>query len=303
MSGTIFSPEQAIQVLDQLMRIHKPKYVVYNFDFYALCRTTAFVGSEAALKRPTGPPQSVAWQPVNRFSVVPRLVARGVIEPEDLTKFAFGSFDAAPNGVPLFGLVAIKTQIGFRTDGAISEIHGRMQEPGTIETAKQEVLTSSRFHYRAGCLYDPIEASNLEILSRELRAQGIGFVVLMPPIAPSVYRLFMAAPADVSGYYRTWQQERAKRNIPELYDFLDGELVGAPDEEFSDSIHGGDISEARMLLKGAERQGSVLADIINRPFLERLVRERPGAIAVEMSYYRSADRLASGGTGPVAGAR
>jgi hypothetical protein len=35
----------------------------------------------------------------------------------------------------------------------------------------------------------------------------------------------------------------------------------------------------------------VLAEIINRPFLERLVRERAGTFVVEMSYFKAADRI------------
>jgi hypothetical protein len=140
-------------------------------------------------------------------------------------------------------------------------------------------------------------------MSREMAAAGIGFVVLMPPIAPTVYRLFMAAPPDVSGYYRHWQQESSRLNVAELHDLLDGEAVGAPDSEFSDAVHGGDISEARMLLKAAERPGSIVAGIINRTFLERLVRERAGTLAIEMSYYQAADRVVPGTIGPVTGAR
>jgi hypothetical protein len=58
-------------------------------------------------------------------------------------------------------------------------------------------------------------------------------------------------------------------------------------------VHGGDVSEARMLLKAAEAPGTILADIINRPFLTALVAAHAGKLAVELAYFRAA-QLAPG---------
>jgi hypothetical protein len=43
-----------------------------------------------------------------------------------------------------------------------------------------------------------------------------------------------------------------------------------------------------MLLKAAEAPGTVLADIINRPFLTGLVAAHAGKLAVELAYLRAA---------------
>jgi hypothetical protein len=301
MSGLVIGPDTALQLLDLLIPIHKPKVVIYNLDFFSVCQMRAYVGN-LEFRRPRGKPQGGPWQPSNQFAIVPKLVANGALSPQDAVDFAFGRFDTAPKGVRLFGLIAVMHRFGFRLDGAISEVGARVQDANSFEASKEEIRTGTR-HYAAGCSYDPTAMANLEFLQQDLDREGIKLVILLPPIAPAMYRLFMAASDDILGYFKVWQQEQAKRQFAELHEFMDGASIGASDLEFLDAVHGGDISEARMLLKGAERQGSILADIINRPFLERLVREHPDVIAVEMSYYRSADRLASGGIGPVAGAR
>ena len=110
----------------------------------------------------------------------------------------------------------------------------------------------------------------------------------MPPIPPSIHVLFTAAAANISGYWATARQELAMRHFPDLHDTLDGGAVGASDAEFADAVHGGDISEARMLLKAAKSPGTLLAEIVNRDFLERLVGAHAGKVAVEMAYFQAA---------------
>jgi hypothetical protein len=286
MSGLVPSPDVAVQVLDLVLAVHKPDVVIFNLDFYSFCTLGAPIGNSAFV-RPTGPPQGAAWQPVNQFAIVPRLVAKGVLSLEEVADIALGKLDDAPMGIHLFGLIALKNHAGFRLDGAVSQVDARMQNPTDFEDAKQEVLTGTR-HYPAGCHYDPVAMANLEFLQLQADRAGIKLVILLPPVAPSIYRLFAAAPANISGYYATWRQELAKRHFPDLNDFVDGAVIGATDAEFADAVHGGDVSEARMLLKAAEAPGTVLADIINRPFLNGLIAAHAGKLAVELAYFRAA---------------
>jgi hypothetical protein len=299
MSGLVLSPETAVQVLDLLLTVHQPKVVIFNLDFYSFCTMTP-VASDAPSTRHIGRPQGGAWQPVNQFAIIPKLVANGALSVREAADFAFGRFDDTPRGIRLFGLVAIKRQLGFRLDGAISEVETRMQDQADFEAAKQEVLTGTR-HYPAGCHYDPAAMTDLETLQQEADRAGVSLIIILPPVAPSIYRLFATAPANISGYYATWQRERAKRHFPDLHDLVDGAKIGAADSEFADAVHGGDVSEARMLLKAAEAPGTILGEIINRAFLEQLVRDHVGKLAVEMAYFRGA--RAGGALGAVASPR
>jgi hypothetical protein len=290
MSGLVTSPDSAIQLLDVLIPIHKPKIVIYSVDFFSLCMIGRYAGSTTTFTRPGGAPQGVGWNFANQFAVVPKLIMSGALSPEDAADIAFGRFEPAPKGIHLYGLIAIMRHTGFRLDGAIGEVDARTQDAEDFEAAKGEILTGTK-HYPAGCFYDPSAMANLEFLQRDMDRDGIKLVLLLPPISPTMYRLFMAAPEEISGYYRIWQHESAKRQFSDLHVMVDGSSIGAPDSEFADAVHGGDVSEARMLLKAAEAPRTVLAEIINRPFLERLVRERAGTFVVEMSYFKAADRI------------
>jgi len=301
MSGSVVTTDHAIQVLDILVPIHKPQYVVYNLDFYSLCRLTPFVGNLSSYARPIGPPRGGIWQQTNRFAVVPKLIARRAISLQEAANFAFGRFESSFKGVRLYGLIAITKHFGFRRDGAVSDVDATSQDRVQFESAKQDIIRGAG-HYPAGCLYDPTAVANLEFLRQDMDRAGIKLIIVMPPIAPVMYRLFMAAPDEISGYYKEWAQESAKRHFPDLHDLVDGSLVGAPDSEFSEEVHGGDVSEARMLLKAAQAPGTALAEIINRPFLQRLIQERAGTVGLEMSYFQAADVAVRdlGGTAAVA---
>ena len=288
MSGLVLSPAGAFPVLDLLILIHKPRIVIFNVDFFSFCSTSPLSAGGPRYARPIAAPSGVGWEKVNRFAVVPKLVSDGTLSPQDVADLALGRTSDTTQGTSLFGLIAIRRHMGFRLDGAIAEIDPRTQDPNELEAAKREVLTGAR-HYPTGCKYEPSALAYLEMLQQELTREGIRLVVLMPPVAPAIYRLFMTAPASISGYYATVLRGLAERNFTDLHVLLDGGAIGAQDSEFADAVHGGDISEARMLLKAAEAPGTILAEIINRPFLEQLVHERSGMLTVGISYLRAAE--------------
>ena len=199
MSGLVIAPDTALALVDLLIPIHKPKVVIYNLDFFSFCRMGPYIGS-LEFQRPRGRPQGGAWQSSNQFVIVPKLVANGALSLRDVADFAFGRFETASKGVRLFGLVAIMRHFGFRLDGAVSEVDARTQDAGDFEAGKDEIRTGTK-HYPAGCSYDPTAMANLEFLQQDMDREGIKLVILLPPIAPSMYRAFMAASDDISGYY------------------------------------------------------------------------------------------------------
>jgi hypothetical protein len=303
MGGLIYSPEDAIETLDLLIPLHKPKIVIYELDFICLCTNQPGVASQTSFPRPHNRPASgLVWSYINRLTLVPRLVARGILPARQALDIALGRYDTAPKGIKLFGLSALREQYGFRLDGALLSVNAEVPAPTAIAEALHEVETGTK-HFLSGCYYNPVPMADLEMLRQELDQQGIKLVVLLPPIAPTVYRKFISAPDKNSGYYRTWLRKEEKQPFPGLYNLLDGASIGAPDSEYGDAVHGGDVSEARMLLKAAEDPKGIMKDIINRPFLERLVWERKGEFGVEMSYFRAADAPAGDAIGPLTASR
>jgi hypothetical protein len=287
MSGLVVSPEAAVQVVRIAIPLHKPKVVIFNVDFFSFCDSGSIPDSARAQLRHTVTPQGDAWQPVNSFTLLPKLVARQVVSTQELADIALGRFNDAPNGIALFGLTAIRLGMGFRLDGSVQAIEARTQAANALDAGKQAILAGTG-RFSSDCQYSPDAVAHLDLLQREMDEAGIELIILLPPIAPSLYRMFMAAPAAISGYLVTTRRELARRGFSDFHDLLDGDAVGALDSEFSDAIHGGDVSEARMLLKAAEAPATHLAEIVNRPFIERLVRERAGMLTAGFPYFRSA---------------
>jgi hypothetical protein len=298
MSGIVYTPSDAIETMDLLIPVHKPKYVVYNLDFFALCTRDAGVAAQTRFSRPHGKPNAGwAWGTSNHFRLVPDLIRNGQLKLKDALDLALGRFDQAPRGVPLLGMNALMDRRGFRLDGSLSNVSARQQDPAEMRAAYDEPK-SGTWHFEGGCHFDPEAMAHLQMLQDEMTAQGITLIVHMPPISPRMYQLFMAARPDVVDYYRTFLRKVPDHHFPYLYNHVDGATIGAPESEFEDAVHGGDVAEARSLLAAADAPGSPLAAIVNRPFLEKLIRERHGDLVVEMAYFRAVHPVAWGALAP-----
>lgn len=298
MSGIVYTPSDAIETMDLLIPVHKPKYVIYNLDFFAFCTRNAGVAAQIHFTRPRGKPNTGwAWGAANRFRLVPDLVRAGRLKLGDAAKLAAGGFDRAPQGVPLIGMNALLDRRGFRLDGSLSTVDARKQDPAVMHAAYDEAKAGT-WHFEGGCHFDPQAMAHLQMMQDEMMRQSITLILHMPPISPQMYRLFMAARPDVVEYYRTFLREVPNHHFPYFYNHVDGATIGAPETEFEDSVHGGDVAEARSLLAAADVPGSPLAAIVNRTFLAKLVMERRGDLLVELARFRKEHPVAWGEFAP-----
>lgn len=288
MSGIVYTPADAIETLDLLIPVHKPKYVVYDLDFFAFCTRDRGVAEQAHFSRPRGRPNTGwAWETTNRFRLVPDLIRAGTLTPQQAVDFALGRIDSAPQATPLIGMNALLGRRGFRLDGSLSTVAAHAQKPADMQAAYQEPRTGT-WHFQGGCYFDPQAMAHLQMLQEEMNRRGIVLILHMPPISPKMYQLFLAAAPDVVDYYRTFLRVVKDHDFPQLYNHVDGAGIDAPESEFEDAVHGGDVSEARSILAAARKPGSALAPVVNRPFLEKIVRERRGDLLLELDYFRSA---------------
>ena len=288
MSGLVYTPADAIETMDLLIPIHKPKYVIYNLDFFALCTHDPGVAAQTRFSRPRGKPNTGwAWGAANHFRLVPDLIRSGQLKAKDALDLALGHFEQAPRGVRLIGMSALMERRGFRLDGSLSTVDARAQDPSEMRAAYDEPRMGT-WHFQGGCRFDPQAMAHLQMLQDEMTRQGITLILHMPPISPQMYRLFMAARPDVADYYRTFLREAPNHHFSYLYNHVDGASIGAPESEFEDAVHGGDVAEARSMLVAADASNSPLAAIVNRPFLQKLTRERRGELLVELAYFRKA---------------
>lgn len=286
MSGIVYTPADAIETMDLLIPIHKPKYVIFNLDYFAFCTRNPGVAALTHFSRPRGKPNTGwAWGASNRFRLVPDLIRNGQLKLHDAVDLAMGRFDQAPNNVPLIGMSALLEERGFRLDGSLSTVRDVAQDPAEMQAAYQEPRNGTG-HFEGGCYFDPQAMAQLQMLQDEMTRQGITLILHMPPISPKMYKLLLAARPDVGGYYQTFLRQARRHHFPYLYNHVDGAQIGALESEFQDAVHGGDVAEARSILAAADVVGSPLADLINRPFLEKMIRECRGELLVGLGYFR-----------------
>jgi hypothetical protein len=297
-SGIVYSPTDAIETMDLLIPVHKPKYVIYNLDYFAFCTRDPRVAAQTRFSRPRGRPNTGwAWGASNRFRLIPDLVRTGRLKPGQVADLALGRFASAPNGVSLIGMSALMDRRGFRLDGSLSSVDSRQQDVVQMQEARREPVDGT-WHFEGGCHFDPQAMAHLQMLQDEMTQQGIRLILHVPPISPDMYRLFRAAREDVSGYYRIFLEREKRQRFTDLHVNVDGAAIGALESEFEDAVHGGDVSEARSILAASRVPNSALAGIVNRSFLEKLVSERQGELLVELAYFRKARGAAWGAFAP-----
>ena len=298
MSGVIYTPADAIETMDLLLPVHKPKYVIYDLDFFAFCTRNPGVAAQKVFSRPRGKPNTGwAWAAANHFRLVPDLIRTGRLKPRDALDLVLGRFDQRPDNVPLVGMNALLEQRGFRRDGSLSTVRAAAQDPAQMRAAYEEPRTGT-WHFEGGCHFDPQAMAHLQMFEDEMARKGIILILHMPPISPKMYQLFMAARPDVVDYYRTFLSEAPRHHFRQLYNHVDGAAIGAPESEFEDTVHGGDVSAARSILAASRVPGSALGGIVNRPFLEKLVSERRGELMIELAYFRRVRDVAWGAAAP-----
>lgn len=287
MGGLVYTPGDALLILDQALPIHKPKIVIYNLDFFGFCTVYEDRANATDVKRPVGKPQTGwAWTELNRFMFLPYLLNKGIISYPEIKDIALGRQSDVWEGVKLYGFKAIRNHLGFRIDGALTPVDDVRPDPVNFKQSLEEIVDGTG-HFGSKCLYDRTAMARLDMLEQELKSRGIELVLIETPLPPTAYKMFMSAPESIVGFYRQWRKDLVSHHFRELHLMLDGATIGGRDDEFRDSVHGGDVIQARELLAASEDPGSILKNYINRPILERIIREKTGISGLGLKYYRS----------------
>ncbi len=298
MSGLVYTPADAIQTMDLLVQVHKPKYVIYNLDYFAFCTRFRGVSDQKSFSRPRGKPNTGwAWGSSNRFRLVPDLIQQGRLSLGQVWALAMHRYPSAPQGHELIGMNALLDQRGFRLDGSMHNINGFLQDPAFMEEARKQIREGT-LQFEGNCAYNPETMAHLMMLQEDMERQGIRLIVHMPPIAPDIYRRFRAARPDISGYFTVLLEQLARQRLHDFHNHVDGAVIGAPDIEFSDGYHGGDVTEARSILAASQKGDTALAGIVNRPFLEKFIAMHHGEVVVGFPFYAATQPVAWGVFGP-----
>lgn len=298
MSGIVYTPADALETMDLLIPVHKPKYVIYNLDYFAFCTRFPGVADQKVFARPHGKPNTGwAWGAGNRFRIVPDLIQQGRLSLAQAWALAVRRYPSFVDGHELVGMNALLDQRGFRLDGTLIRFRDEDQNPADMAEARKEIHDGT-LQFEGNCAYNPETMAHLRMMQADMEKQGIKLIIHMPPISPDIYRRFRAARPDISGYFTVLERELARRPLRDLHNHVNGAVIGAPESEFSDGYHGGDVTEARSLLIASREGDTALAGIINRPFMENLIARYHGHVGIGLSYFESAHPVAWGDFAP-----
>lgn len=159
------------------------------------------------------------------------------------------------NGMAL-GLRAIRDGHGFRNDG--SEQYGDFLVAGWLspEVERQrhlDDLQAGRRMYVRGSVISERALDELRVILELCQQRGITVIAFLPPFMPSLWDQLVA------GGQHTYILDLPQRLTPlfdsfgfKLFDFSDGEQLGATDEDFFDGWHASERIYLRMILRMIE---------------------------------------------------
>lgn len=181
-------------------------------------------------------PRFLSWRPSVAFAVLTGMVfaASRVL-----------SHRPARDNLPLQGLGASAARSGFGTDGALYSLGPAAPNrddwlPDFPTTRRFIVNGESRFP--RDCRLSGKSMAYFGKFLALARKHGIGVTVLVPPLPGQIH--------DAAGGldYMHQAAERMRAMGVTVFDFLDGRVVDARDDEFYDGIHGGEAVLARVFL-------------------------------------------------------
>lgn len=242
MGGFVYFPDNAYSMLLALLTRHTPGHVLYVADFWGYCdkqddaRQDSFADHDQPMDGYGG-----TTQLRQRFLI--RQLQLGQTSVADLARVL--SHRPARDDLPLQGLGASAARSGFGTDGALYSLGPAAPNrddwlPDFPTTRRFIVNGESRFP--RDCRLSGKSMAYFGKFLALARKHGIGVTVLVPPLPGQIH--------DAAGGldYMHQAAERMRAMGVTVFDFLDGRIVDARDDEFYDGIHGGEAVLARVFL-------------------------------------------------------
>ena len=265
--GEVRSPTEAFLLTDKLLRLHKPRHVVWFMDFFQFC------SSSNNFRENLSRPQAVIREAETRVQrgLVPfRLIAtKKVVSLSEFVTWGTGGAESHRQGVRLLGLGVQKgLSAAFGPDGSLYKFLDGAPPPNrnTLDIGLTEI---ERGHaaFKHDCHL------NLEAMERA----GINLTLIAAPMPEYILQAMRA-----SGRYRyvnEWR-ERMKKRYRIFFDYTSVAPISGQDCEFLDYYHGGEVTYMRILADIGARTNSALRDVIDTARLNSLILSRAGDLVV-----------------------
>lgn len=278
-------PLEAEQLVADMLRIAKPKLVLFGLDYW------------------WGNPR---W--VHSYTFARHQMRGGVLTPDAMLaptnwliggKLSLDTYldvmgDGRPvmiDGAAMYGVQAITRGRGFGPDGSLYDaglISGRKsaEDVGFRDTRAHIEAGTAQFRYGSEIMAERIDS--LRRVIDVLRRAGVPTITFLPPLAPSIAEIVRER-GEQYGFIPKFREQVATLN-PFHYDFHGAGSLDATDCEFTDGFHSGEVVFARMLSKMAEDTGNGLARFLNREAVQLAIRIHAGKAIIDTRFRRDGER-------------
>ena len=233
--------------VDNILASGAPKIVIMMLDFWWLNAETY----EAVSPTDVTPPQRLS--PEALFAPLKWLI-EGKLTLNQVVTTLIADDISLYGAIPVLGVRGLTRGTGFAPDGSRSDqdtVYGRVP----ARDVGFAISLSEAFEDWDG---DQVDLERLHRISesiRRLEEAGTTVITVMPPVAPTVYKVMRDAPER---FATVWAfQEFMTKLSQHHFDFLNPALIAAEDCEFLDGYHGGQLVFARMLLAIARAESSM----------------------------------------------
>lgn len=208
---------------------HRPDMAIIGVDFWWFNPTTE--------QQEVFPGHTNYRAPLFQTVVMPaRWAAQGTIPLPTLWRVLITGSDGQVR--PTLGILAAVGGEGYRPDGSYQAMRRE-----TFDNALERVR-GGRGGFEHASVPDTQRVERFANILRYLESQGVTVITFVPPLPRAVLDAMDAA----GGYGYVSELRRALFGVSHHhYDFLDPRALGAPDSEFFDGLHGGEVVYLRAL--------------------------------------------------------
>jgi hypothetical protein len=260
--------------LQEIFKFHRPRLVILTIDFYFFNDRFPKAASEPTfVDRGTGNLMFKLKQPYLW------LWQRKLTLAEYFNIVLFNNNRNEITNYNNMGVLAIHRSQGFREDGSysyaglVAGFHPGFYDKKFKETLKHIENGTDRFIHGERLAVHATD--DLRRILKICQDQGVKLVVIMPPVAPTVFRKMESMPGAYDFIPKLHQY---LQSLPgEVYDFLNNQDVKCSDCEFIDGYHAGDVALQKVLLTIIKQNPrSALRDYLNIDLMQRTVKENRG---------------------------
>lgn len=239
--GQVSSAQRLEEWTERLLALHKPDLAIIAVDYW-------WFHSENVRRIDSFTPENFTPAPriQPRFFMSPiKDARRGMISVGKYINIVRKTYNK--DGLCRIGQQAALEQSGYGPDGSF--YYGtKISDPMLNETEWQFAITLDRLSSDPqGNSIDMNARVSFERTLKLLRDANVSFVVVMPPMAPSVFAAMQSGRYDY-GFISQIDAFIKNQEVPYI-DASDALAYGSSDCEFPDGRHGGDVTYGRIAKK------------------------------------------------------